>query len=71
MFLADEARKGPTMDAMGSRIDMLTKQLLAANTRRESDHNEAYFRTHVAFLRILRKDPDLTGKITPMKTRNA
>ena len=64
MFLADEAKECIAVDAMGLRIDVLTKQLLAATTAREADRNEAYFLAHVAFLRILRKDPGLTGKIS-------
>jgi len=59
------------VDALGSRIDMLSKELLAAAEAHAPDRNEAYFRAHVAFVRIWRNDPNLIGKLPPMNRFNS
>jgi hypothetical protein len=59
------------LESLGARIDFLTKQLLAHSVAKAPDRNEAYLMTHRAFVGILRKWPDLTGKIDLVKTASA
>ena len=59
---------GTIVETMGTRIDALTKRLLANTVAQAPDRNEAYLMAHAAFVRILRNRPDLTGKIDLKKT---
>lgn len=47
------------MLTISARIDVLSRKLLAIAETQTSDTCEAHHLTHIALLRILRKDPDL------------
>jgi hypothetical protein len=68
-LLTAEARKeGAIVESIGSRIDRLTKQLLANSVARAADRNEAYLMAHRAFVDILRKRPEFIDKADLLRT---